>query len=94
MIVGFNFTVDTWRQTCNNLWHSGGLFKPGTWFHAAKFLLGRRGAIWGAVAPLGRYMRADFHPTQLGDPQQHEQWLAANAHVYRVIGAKPPVSAA
>ena len=43
LLVGFNFIVDTWRQTMNNLWHTGGLFKVNTWYHAAKFLLGRRG---------------------------------------------------
>ena len=88
LIVGFNFTVDTWRQTINNLWHGGGLLRPSTWFHAATFLVGRRGVIWGTVGALAKYLRADFHPNQLGDPSQHEQWLAANAHVYRVIGAK------
>jgi hypothetical protein len=76
-IVSFNFVADTARQTVNNLWHDGALFKPSTWASAWRTLFGARGFVRCGFAPWRAYLRADFHPLQ-GDGSGGERWLAAN----------------
>jgi hypothetical protein len=56
------FAVDATRQTIHNLWRDGSLFKPGTWWGAATFLLGKDGMVWRCTRPLLQYFRRDFHP--------------------------------
>jgi len=76
-IVSFNFVFDTLRQTVNNLWHDGTLFRPGTWASAWRTLFGRKGFVRRGYGPWRAYLRADFHPLQ-GDGSGGERWLAAN----------------
>lgn len=76
-VVSFNFVADTLRQTVNNLWHDGTLFKPGTWASAWKTLFGHQGLVRCGFGPWRAYLRADFHPLQ-GDGSGGERWLAAN----------------
>lgn len=76
-IVSLNFTLDTLRQTVNNLWHDGTLFKPSTWVSAWRTLFGRGGFVRCGFKPWREYLRADFHPLQ-GDGSGGERWLAAN----------------
>ena len=86
-VVGWNFAVDASRQTLLNLWHDGTWWRPSTWASAWRHLLGRRGLLRLAHAPLRRYLREDFHPGQ-GDARLAEGWLARHA------GLAPPVRAA
>lgn len=88
--VTFLFAVDAARQTVNNLWHDGTLFKPSTWVAGARFLFGRFGAVWRIAAPARDYRRRDFHPEQQGDPQQATRWLNAHASQWTAVGAHPP----
>ncbi|MFO1268825.1 MAG: metal-dependent hydrolase [Rubrivivax sp.] len=77
-IVSFNFVVDTTRQTVNNLWRDGTLFKPSTWASAWRTLFGREGLVRRGFAPWRAYLRAGFHPLQ-GDGSAGARWLGENA---------------
>ena len=86
------FMADSGRQTVNNLWHDGTLFKPATWWSAARFYWGRNGMIWNCTGPLLAYFRRDFHPDQEArrDPREHaktlaQDWLKNNAGRFRVV---------
>ena len=79
-VVSFHFVVDTARQTVNNLWHDGALFRPSTWASAWRTLFGRGGFVRRGFAPWCAYLRADFHPRQ-GDGSGGERWLAANGEL-------------
>lgn len=79
-IVSFNFVFDTARQTVNNLWHDGTLFRPSTWASAWRTLFGRRGFVRCGFGLWRAYLRADFHPLQ-GDGSGGERWLAANGQL-------------
>jgi uncharacterized protein len=86
------FGFDMVRQTAINLWHDGTLFRPSTWWSAARFAAGRHGAIWHVTGPLLAYFRRDFHPDQEShaDPEQTSQglarrWLASHADRFRVV---------
>jgi predicted metal-dependent hydrolase len=76
--VSLNFVCDATRQTVNNLWHDGTLFKPSTWVSAWRTLFGRRGFVRCGYALWREYLRADFHPLQ-GDGSGGERWLSTNA---------------
>jgi hypothetical protein len=77
-IVSFNFVADAARQTIDNLWHDGTLFRPSTWARAWRTLFGREGFVRCGFGPWRAYLRADFHPRQ-GDGSGGERWLAAHA---------------
>ena len=86
------FALDAIRQTVLNLWHDGTLFKPGTWWSAAKFFWGRNGVVWRCTGPLLTYFKRNFHPNHEAHavPEQHAQalaqrWLKDNASSYRVV---------
>lgn len=86
------FSFDSGRQTVLNLWHDGTLFRPGTWWSAAKFFWGRNGAIWHTAKPLIAYFRRDFHPDQEASaaPEQQtrgiaQRWLKDNENIFRVV---------
>ena len=86
------FSVDAGRQTVLNLWHDGTLFKPGTWWSAAKFFWGKNGVVWRCTGPLLAYFRPDFHPGQeaFSTPGQQTQalaqhWLRDHANSFRVV---------
>ena len=82
------FSFDVLRQTGINLWHDGSLFKPGTWWSAAKFLLGKNGFVWRCSKPLLAYFKRDFHPNDdpFGDNQQRAaDWLQSHAQSWRAV---------
>ncbi len=83
------FAVDATRQTIHNLWRDGSLFKPGTWWGAATFLLGKDGMVWRSTRPLLQYFRRDFHPDheylQPAAQTLAGEWLKAHAGSYRVV---------
>ncbi len=73
------------RQTINNLWHDGVLFKPGTWIDAARFFFGRHGLVWLTAIPLLRYLKRDFHPWQHDNRELAADWLTANSEHYSIV---------
>ena len=77
-IVSFNFVADALRQTVNNLWHDGTLFRLSTWASAWRTLFGREGLVRCGFGPWRAYLRADFHPRQ-GDGSGAVRWLQANS---------------
>lgn len=79
-IVSFNFVADVLRQTVNNLWHDGTLFKPGTWASAWRTLFGKEGLVRCGFGAWRAYLRPDFHPLH-GDGSSGQRWLAANAEL-------------
>jgi uncharacterized protein len=82
------FGVEVFAQTCNNLWHDGTLFKPSTWWSAAKFLVGKNGFVWRCTMPLLAYFKRDFHPNHdpFGDNQQlAAKWLHSHAESWRAV---------
>ena len=82
------FSVDAIRQTTLNLWHDGSLFKPSTWWSAAKFLFGKDGFVWTNSKPLLAYFKRDFHPNDdpFGDNQQlAANWLQRHAQSWRAV---------
>jgi len=85
--VAWNFAFDTGRQTLLNLWHDGGWWRPSTWASGWRMLFGRQGLVRLGYAPLKRYLREDFHPSQ-GDGALSERWLAEHAAL------APPVRSA
>ena len=87
-IVSFNFVCDTARQTVNNLWHDGSLFKFATWASAWRTLLGREGFIRRGFGPWRQYLRTDFHPQQ-GDGAGGEDWLRAHADIAPPVRQQP-----
>ena len=79
------FATDALRQTANNLWHDGSLFKPSTWLSAARFFLGRRGWAWATAKPLAQFLRADFHPWQQNNRHVITAYAEKNATQWRVV---------
>ena len=84
--VVVQFTLDTLRQTVNNLWHDRTLHKPSTWVSGMRFLLGRHGLIRRSIQPLRAYRRPDFHPLQVGHNALAAQWLSDNAGRWKAVG--------
>ena len=80
------FLLDTLRQTANNLYRDGQLFRPSTWLSAARFLFGQRGVIRQTFAPWRDYLRPDFHPDQ-HDSSASQTWLAEHQHHYQRVSA-------
>jgi predicted metal-dependent hydrolase len=85
-IASVYFVVDSMRQTVNNLWHDGTLFKPGTWVSAARFFFGRNGMVRRCFKPWRAYFRRDFHPSQQ-ESGRSAQWLRQHEAQYKVVGA-------
>jgi predicted metal-dependent hydrolase len=89
LYVLFFFTFDAARQTLLNLWHDGSLFKPSTWWNAARFFLGRDGALWRCSGPLLSYFRTDFHPSkESAKPSSMalaDDWLQTHAESLRNV---------
>jgi len=85
--VACNFALDTARQTLLNLWHDRSWWRPSTWVSAWRMLFSCQGLVRQGYAPLKRYMREDFHPSQ-GDGALSERWLAEHAAL------APPVRSA
>jgi len=84
--ITVSFLVDAMRQTVNNLYRDGDLFRWRTWSGAASFLFGKRGLVRQTFAPWREYLRSDFHPDQQ-DSGASERWLVENQHRYTPVGA-------
>ncbi len=88
------FASDALLQTVNNLWHDRTLFKPSTWWSAAKFFFGRpgdkvhatgNGWIWLCARHLREYLRKDFHPWQQNNRAQADAYANAHQAQWRVL---------
>jgi hypothetical protein len=90
--ITFIFLSDLLRQTVNNLYHDGTLWKWSTWKSAASFLFGKRGMISLTYKPWRAYKRPDFHPNQLGSDLSRE-WLNNHTETYSIVGANAPLVA-
>lgn len=84
--VTFIFLSDTLRQTVNNLYHDGTLWKWRTWTSAASYLFGQRGLIRQTFKPWREYLRRDFHPDQQASDLS-ARWLASNTQAYTAVAA-------
>ena len=90
-LITWHFTTDVLRQTFNNLWHDGSLWRARTWLQGVRFLFGRGGVVRSLVGPWRRYLRADFHPSQQ-DERLAMKWLRENAAVWVPVGADATAS--
>ena len=86
LFVSCIFAMEASRQTLRNLWDDGTWWWPSTWGAALRFFWGRHGAVWRCAGPVLAYLRRDFHPAQLGDPQHAQRWLAAHERDFRPVG--------
>lgn len=84
MVTGF-FLSDILRQTCNNLWHDGSLFKLSTWRSAWRHLFAKQGLFTSSFAAWKNYFNADFHPATQDD-HLSRQWLQTHQSSYQVVG--------
>lgn len=86
-LVTVFFTVDLLRQTANNLWRDGRLFRWSTWRSAASFFFGRRGLVRECFGPWRAYFSPGFHPAQQHSTRA-SRWLSAHANLYTVVGER------
>ncbi len=85
-LMTFFLLTDLLRQTINNLWHDGSLFKPSTWRSAWVFLMTKEGLFRASFAMWRRYFRPDFHPQQ-DDDSLSRAWLSEHENAYARVGA-------
>ena len=78
--------TDLLRQTVNNLWHDGSLFKPSTWRSAWVFLFSKQGLFRSSYAMWRRYFHPDFHPQQ-DDDSLSKAWLQSHETTYARVGS-------
>ena len=84
--AGLLFSSEAMIQTCSNLHRDGTLWRPSTWWSAARFFFGFHGLVWRCALPLLAYFRPGFHPQQSGDPALASQWLQAHAKDWTTVG--------
>ena len=89
-LVTWHFLTDALRQTVNNLWHDGSLWRASTWASGWRFLLGPQGLVRAMAGPWRRYLRAEFHPSQQ-DESRAVSWLRDNASQFEPV-ARPAAS--
>ena len=89
MFASVQFYYDAARQTINNLWHDGTLFKISTWGSAAQFFFGRPskggGWAWLITRPLLDYFKRDFHPWQHNNQALAQDYSASPAQDWRLV---------
>ena len=85
--ISLVFFTDLLRQTVNNLYHDGTLWKWRTWVSAAGFLFGKRGLISCMFKPLRAYTQKGFHPRQLHNTLSVD-WLNANQTSFVEMGSR------
>lgn len=89
LFASLQFFFDCLRQTTNNLWHDGTLFKPSTWWNAASFLFGRpsrgNGWVWLTALPALAYLKRDFHPWQQDNRALVQGYAQAHAGHWSVV---------
>jgi predicted metal-dependent hydrolase len=80
------FLADSLRQTVNNLWHDGTLFKWSTWASGWRFFFGQDGLVPANFRAWRAYLRADFHPAE-HESGRSAQWLREHADRFAVVSA-------
>ena len=83
--VSVFFLTDLLRQTINNLWHDGSLFKASTWRSAWRHLFAKEGLFTFSFADWKKYFSADFHPSE-HDDQLSRQWIQTHSQTYQALG--------
>jgi len=83
--VSVFFLSDLLRQTINNLWHDGSLFKVSTWRSAWRHLFAKEGLFTFSFADWKKYFSADFHPSE-HDDQLSRQWIQTHSQTYQALG--------
>jgi predicted metal-dependent hydrolase len=84
LVTGY-FLTDVLRQTADNLRRDGQLWRWSTWRSGWRFLFGAGGLVREVFGPWRAYLRADFHPRQLGG-DLGRAWLERHPQAYRVVG--------
>jgi len=79
------FLSDIFRQTINNLWHDGSLFKLNTWRSAWRHLFTIEGLFTNSFSDWKSYFRRDFHPSA-HDDRSSIQWLQTHRSSYQAVG--------
>ena len=79
------FFTDLFRQTCNNLWHDGNLFKASTWRSVWRHLFAKQGLLTSSFADWKKYFHANFHPSD-HDAQLSKTWLRSHAQDLQALG--------
>ena len=79
------FVSEASLQTLSNLWRSGRIWRPGTWWQTMRFVFGPRGLITATLRPLCRYLKPGFHPQQSPVAPQAHAGLAAMDGRYRIV---------
>ncbi len=82
--VTWFFLTDLLRQTVNNLWHDGSLFKLSTWSSAWRHLFAKGGLFRESFGLWRDYFKPGFHPSQHPD-QLSQQWLQLHADAYSPV---------
>jgi predicted metal-dependent hydrolase len=83
--VTWFFLTDLLRQTVNNLWHDGSLFKLSTWTSAWKHWFAKGGLFRESYSLWRDYFKLDFHPSQHPDALS-KQWLQSHENAYALVG--------
>ena len=78
--VTIHFLTDAARQTINNLWHDGTLFRASTWRSGLGFAFGRDGIVIRSFRSWARYLRSDFDPADT-DASIGLAWLRSHKDV-------------
>lgn len=79
------FLTDVLRQTVQNLWHDGSLFKWSTWQSGFQLLMAKDGMFRGNYGLWRDYLAPDFHPSQ-HDAALSKRWLQENTAQFTVVG--------
>lgn len=90
--VTFTFLTDVMRQTIDNLYRDGALWKVSTWKSCWKHLFSRDGLLRGNFAAWKDYLRPDFHPLD-HDASDSERWLRENQKSFNEV-SRPALQAA
>jgi predicted metal-dependent hydrolase len=80
------FVTDVLRQTLNNLWRDGQMWRWRTWRSAGTHLLGEGGLLRVCFPAWRRYFRADFHPSEQSS-QRSAAWLSAHAVLFQPVNS-------
>lgn len=78
------FLTDVLRQTVQNLWHDGSLFKWRTWQSGFQLLMAKDGMFRGNYGLWRDYLAPDFHPSQ-HDAALSKRWLQENTAQFTVV---------
>jgi predicted metal-dependent hydrolase len=82
--VTWFFLTDLLRQTVNNLWHDGSLFKRATWSSAWKHLFAKGGLFRESYSLWRDYFKPGFHPSHHPDLLS-QQWLQQHKSAYAPV---------